>query len=82
MLTIEKQPLVIEDLGKHAPEDIDELRFLLEAGIVGHADLRRPYFYEVDGAENVYSIFRYPAEQKVLLIATRQKVWVASKAAA
>src|SRR5262249_10536379 len=42
MITIAKQPILIEDLGKHAPEDIAELLMLLDAGLVGHPDSHRP----------------------------------------
>ena len=51
MITIQKQPLLIEDLGKHTPDDIAEVRMLLEAGMVGQPDSNRPYFYELDGVE-------------------------------
>ena len=65
MIAIAKQPILIEDLGKHAPEGIAELGMLLEAGEVGHPDSHRPHFYELDRSEHVYYIFRYPAGQKV-----------------
>lgn len=74
MILNEKQPLVVEDLREHPPEQIAELRRLLNAGVVGRPDHHRPHFYEIDGEENVYYIFRYPAGQKVLLIAAWQKV--------
>ena len=74
MIAVAKQPILIEDLGKHTPEDIAELRTLLEAGVVGHPDSHRPHFYELDGSEHVYYIFRYPAGQKVLLMASWQRV--------
>lgn len=74
MILIEKQPLVVEDLREHPPEQIAELLRLLNTGVVGRPDLHRPYFYEIDGEENVYYIFRYPAGQKVLLIAAWQRV--------
>jgi hypothetical protein len=73
MIVIEKQPPLVEDLRKHTPEQIAELRLLLTAGITGRPDLRRPGFYELDGAENVYYVFRYPTGHKVLLIAAWQK---------
>ena len=81
MITIQKQPLLIEDLGKHTPDDIAEVRMLLEAGIIGQPDSNRPYFYELDGVEHVYYIFRYPSGQKVLLIAAWQRVSGAKAAA-
>ena len=74
MITIAKQPIRIEDLGKHTLEDIAELRMLLKAGVVGHPDSHPPHFYELDGSEYVYYIFRYPAGQKVLLMAVWQRV--------
>jgi hypothetical protein len=69
MVAIEKRSLEVEDLRKHTPEQIAELQALLDAGVVGRADLRRPDFYEVDGAEDIYYVFRYPSGHKVLLIA-------------
>ena len=81
MITIQKQPLLIEDLGKHTPDDIAEVRMLLESGMVGQPDSNRPYFYELDGVEHVYYIFRYPSGQKVLLIAAWQRVSGAKAAA-
>ena len=50
MITIAKQPIMIEDLGKHTLEDIAELRMLLEAGVVGHPESHRLHFYELDGS--------------------------------
>lgn len=73
MILIE-QPLVVEDLREHPPEQIAELSRLLNAGVVGRPDLHRPHFYEIDGEENVYYISLYPAGQKVLLIAAWQRV--------
>lgn len=73
MFVMEKQPPLVEDLRKHTPEQMAELRLLLNAGIAGRPDHRRPGFYELDGAENVYYIFRYPTGHKVLLIAAWQK---------
>lgn len=73
MIVIEKQPPLIEDLRKHTPEQMTELRLLLNAGLTGRPDLRRPGFYELDGAENVYYVFRYPTGHKVLLIAAWQR---------
>ena len=74
MIAIAKQPILIEDLGEHTPEDIAELHMLLEAGVVGHPDSHRAHFYELNGSEQVYYIFRYPAGQKVLLMAVWQRV--------
>ena len=73
MLIAQKLPPIVEDLRKHTPEQVAELRMLLGAGFVGRPDLRRPGFYELDGAANVYYIFRYPSGHKVLLLAAWQK---------
>jgi hypothetical protein len=69
MLNMQKVPPLIEDLRKHTPEQVAELRVLLYAGIEGRPDLRRPGFFELDGVANVYYIFRYPSGHKVLLLA-------------
>jgi len=73
MILIDKKPPLLEDLRTHTPEQLAELRLLLNIGKVGRPDLRRPGFYELDGAGNVYYIFRYPSGHKVLLIAAWQK---------
>ena len=73
MLAVEKMPPIIEDLRNHTPEQLSELRLLLNAGIAGRPDVRRPGFYEIDGAFNVYYVFRYPSGHKVLLVAAWQK---------
>jgi hypothetical protein len=73
MIVIAKQPPLLEDLRKHTPEQMAELRLLLNAGITGRPDTRRPGFYELDGRFNVYYIFRYPTGHKVLLVAAWQK---------
>jgi len=69
MIAIDKRPPVIEDLRNHTPEQMAELRLLLDAGLIGRPDVRRPGFYEIDGAANVYYVFRYPTGHKVLLVA-------------
>lgn len=73
MLNVEKMPPVLEDLRNHSPEQMAEVRLLLNAGVVGRPDVRRPGFFELDGAANVYYVFRYPSGQKVLLIAAWQR---------
>ena len=70
MIAIEKSLLQVEDLRRHTPE---QLCALLDAAVVGRPDPHRPGFYEVDGAEYVYFILRYPAGDKVLLIAAWKK---------
>ena len=61
---------VIEDLRKHTPKQLAELRLLLNAGLSERPDARRPGFFEIDGAANVYYVLRYPFSHKVLLVAT------------
>ena len=73
VMNIPKQPPVIEDLRAHSAEQIAELRILLDAGLIGRPDARRPGFYEIDGAANVYYVFRYPTCHKVLLLAAWQR---------
>jgi hypothetical protein len=60
---------VIEDLRKHRPEQLAELRLLLDAGFSGRPDSHRAGLFEVDGAANVYYVLRYPFRHKVLLVA-------------
>ena len=60
---------VIEDLRKHTPEQLAELRLLLNAGLSQRPDSRRHGFFEIDGAANVYYILQYPSGRKVLLLA-------------
>lgn len=66
---IQKLPPIVEDLRHHAPEQLLELRLLLNSGVRGREDTRRPGFYELDGVNNVYYVFRYPTGHKVLLVA-------------
>lgn len=73
MPDVEKMPPVLEDLRNHTPDQMAELRLLLNAGRVGRPDVRRPGFYEIDGAANVYYVFRYPSGHKVLLVAVWQR---------
>ena len=73
MIAIEKRPPILEDLRNHTPEQLAELRLLLNTGLTGRPDVRRPGFYELDGTDNVYYIFRYPTGHKVLLVAAWQR---------
>ena len=73
MLNGSKKPPLIEDLRAHSQEQVAELRFLLETGLTGRPDPRRPGFFELDGVANVYYVFRYPAGHKVLLLAAWQR---------
>lgn len=63
-----KQPPLLEDLRSHTAEQIAELRLLLTSGAPSRPDPRRPGFFELDGAENVFYIFKYPSGAKVLLL--------------
>jgi hypothetical protein len=65
-------PRVIEELRQHKPEQLAELRILLNAGL-DRADIRRPGFFEIDGAANVYYVLRYPFRCKVLLVAAWER---------
>jgi hypothetical protein len=73
MSNIHKLPPIVEDLRSHAPEQLAELRLLLSAGITGRPDMRRPGFYELDGDDSVYYVFRYPSGHKVLLVAAWER---------
>jgi hypothetical protein len=73
MIGIEKRPPLIEDLREHSPAQLGELRLLLNAGLTGRPDVRRPGFFEIDGIGHVYYVFRYPSGEKVLLVAAWQK---------
>ena len=63
-----KKPPVLEDLRSHTSEQIAELRLLLTSGAPSRPDPRRPGFFELDGAENVFYVFKYPSGTKVLLV--------------
>jgi len=69
MLNLQKLPPIVEDLRQHTPEQLLELRLLLSTGIKGREDARRPGFFELDGEQNVYYVFRYPSGHKILLVA-------------
>jgi hypothetical protein len=69
MQNLHKLPPIVEDLRSHAPEQLLELRLMLNTGVKGREDARRPGFYEMEGVNNVYYVFRYPTGHKVLLIA-------------
>jgi len=63
-----KQPPLLEDLRSHTAEQVAELRLLLNSGAPSRPDPRRPGFFELDGAQNVFYIFKYPSGSKVLLL--------------
>ena len=72
-----KQPPLLEDLRSHTPEQLAELRLLLMSGAPSRPDPRRPGFFELDGEENVFYVFKYPTGTKVLLVG----VWERDRAA-
>jgi hypothetical protein len=43
--------------------------------------VRRPGFFEIEGASNVYYVFKYPTGTKVLLLAVWERDRVAELAA-
>ena len=67
-MTFAKQPPLLEDLRNHTPEQLAELRLLLNSGASSRPDPRRPGFFELDGESSVFYIFRYPSGSKVLLV--------------
>jgi hypothetical protein len=68
MISIPKQPPLVEDLRNHSQEQIAELRQLLAACAPARPDPRRPGFYEVEGSSSTYYVFKYPTGTKVLLL--------------
>ena len=66
--TTKRLPLVVEDLRNHSAEQVTELRLLLEHGAPTKADPRRPRFFELQGLQNVFYVFKYPTGAKVLLL--------------
>ena len=67
-ITLTKQPPLLEDLRSHRPEQLAELRLLLASGAPSRPDPRRPGFFELDGEESVFYVFKYPTGTKVLLV--------------
>jgi hypothetical protein len=76
-----KQPPLLEDLRNHTPEQVAELRLLLNSGAQSRPDPRRPGFFEMDGAENVFYVFKYPTGTKILLLGVWERDRVAELAA-
>ena len=68
ILTVTKQPPLVEDLRNHSQEQIAELRMLLLSGAPSRPDPRRPGFFEVEGRSTVYYVFKYPSGAKVMLL--------------
>jgi len=81
MSTILKRPPLLEDLRNHSQEQLAELRLLLCRNAPSRPDPRRPGFYEVEGPESVYYIFKYPTGSKILLLAVWERDHVAELAA-
>jgi len=73
MMTLTKQPPVVEDLRNHSQEQIGELRQLLAVGAPSRPDPRRPGFFEVEGLTSTYYVFKYPTGGKVLLLAAWER---------
>jgi hypothetical protein len=80
MSTIIKRPPLLEDLRNHSQEQLAELRLLLCRNAPSRPDPRRPGFYEVEGPESVYYIFKYPTGSKILLLAVWERDYVAELA--
>lgn len=81
MITIAKQPPLVEDLRSHTPEQVAELRLLLSTGAPTRPDPRRPGFFEIEGQDNVFYVFKYPTGAKVLLLGVWDRDPVAELAA-
>jgi hypothetical protein len=67
MLTTKRAPIV-QDLHNHSFEQVSELRMLLEQGAPSKPDPRRPGFFEMQGRQNIFYVFKYPTGAKVLLL--------------
>lgn len=72
-----KKPPLLEDLRSHTPEQLAELRLLLQTSAPQRADTRRPGFFEIEGTSSVFYVFKYPSGTKVLLVG----VWERDRAA-
>jgi hypothetical protein len=68
MISTTKRPPVVQDLRNHSQEQVSELRLLLEHGAPSKPDPRRPGFFEVQGVQEVFYIFKYPSGDKILLL--------------
>jgi hypothetical protein len=78
--TIKRTPAV-QDLHNHSQEQISELRLLLELNAPAKADPRRPGFFELEGGQNIFYVFKYPTGEKVLLLGVWERDPVAELAA-
>ena len=81
IMNVPKQPPILEDLRNHTPEQMAELRVLLNSGAPVRPDTRRPGFFEVQGIDRVFYIFKYPTGTKVLLLGVWDRDPVAEMAA-
>jgi hypothetical protein len=81
MITLTKQPPVLEDLRNHSQEQMAELRELLVAGAPSRPDPRRPGFYEIEGRSYTYYVFKHPTGAKVLLLGVWERDPVAEMVA-
>lgn len=80
MMNITKQLPLVSDLHNHSQEQIAELRFLLNEEAPARPDPRRPGFFEIEGHNNVFYIFKYPTGAKVLLLGVWERDPVAQLA--
>ena len=81
MITITKQPPVVEDLRNHSQEQLAELQQLLAVGAPSRPDPRRPGFYEIEGISDTFYVFKYSSGTKILLLGIWERDPVAEMAA-
>jgi hypothetical protein len=81
IMTMQKQPPMLEDLRNHSQEELAELRVLLSVNAEMRPDPRRPGFFEIPGMDRVYYIFKYPNGSKILLLGVWDRDPVAEIAA-
>jgi hypothetical protein len=81
MISTTKRPPVVQDLRNHSEEQIAELCTLLAHGAPTRPDPRRPGFFELEGLQNVFYIFKYPSGAKVLLLGVWERDPVAEMVA-
>jgi hypothetical protein len=80
MISTNKRTPAVQDLRNHSLEQVSELRMLLEHGAPTKADPRRPGFFELEGLQNVFYVFKYPTGDKVLLLGVWERDPVAELA--
>lgn len=81
MISTNKRPPVVQDLRNHSQEQVSELRLLLEQGAPSKPDPRRPGFFEVQGVQEIFYIFKYPTGDKILLLGVWERDPVAEMVA-